>query len=91
MARGTLQMAWINKGDSSEEHYHVMYGVEGENKTMKARNVKGREALSTMLANDLCLLPERVSRVLEELQSSGTSNVAGLNVADADLKRLDLA
>ena len=32
MSLGTLQMAWINKGENGEEQYHVMYGIDGRQK-----------------------------------------------------------
>ena len=91
MPAGTLQLAWMNKGANGNERYHVMYGIDGESRTMRARNVEGRDTLTALLANDLAFLPDRINRIMDDLQRSGTCSVAGLNVPDADLKRLDLA
>jgi len=91
MARGTLQMAWINRGDGTEEHYHVMYGLEGENKTMKARTVRGKAMLMTLLKTDLRMNEAKVGSALGELDSRGTTSVDGLDVDMNDLKRMDLA
>lgn len=91
MPAGTLQLAWMNKGAETEERYHVMYGIDGQSRTMRARNVSGRDTLTELLANDLALLPERINKIMDDLQKSGTCSVPGLNVADSDLKRLELA
>lgn len=91
MPAGTLQVAWMNKGADSNERYHVMYGIDGQNRTMRARNVEGRATLTELLSNDLALLPDRINRIMDDLSKSGTCSVPGLNVAESDLKRLDLA
>ena len=91
MARGTLQMAWINKGDGAEEHYHVMYGLDGENKTTKARTVRGKATLKTFLKIDLRMNEAKVGSALGELESRGSVNLEGLDVEMSDLKRMDLA
>jgi hypothetical protein len=91
MAAGTLQMAWINKGDNSEEQYHVMYGVDGQNRTMKARTVHGKAVLTSLLTEELSLQMDHAQRLLDELHNRGTANVAGLNVSDTELRKLDLA
>ena len=90
MSHGTLQMAWINKGENEEEQYHVMYGIDGVERTMKARSIHGRGVLTAILTSDLHLVTERVNKALDDLESLGTCSVTGLNIPDADLKRLDL-
>jgi|GEM_PF-4940121 len=91
MARGTIQVAWINKGESGDEHYHVMFGKDGENKTARARSVKGRHELAHLLKNDLKLNDGQSNGALNELDSSGQASVGGLDISDDLLKSLDLA
>lgn len=91
MPAGTLQLAWMNKGAAGNERYHVMYGIDGQSRTMRARNVEGREKLTELLSNDLAFLPERINRIMDDLGKTGTCSVSGLNVPDADLRRLELA
>jgi hypothetical protein len=91
MPAGTLHVSWINKGESSLEHYHVIYQVDGAAGTARARSVRGRQALTTILSSDIALLPSRIDKLFEELESMGTVTLAGLNVAQEDLERLQLA
>ena len=91
MPAGTLHISWINKGDSTLEHYHVIFGVEGASGTAKARSIRGRQALTTVLSNDVALLPSRVTKIFQELDGMGSCTVAGLNIAQEDLERLNLA
>jgi hypothetical protein len=84
-------MAWINKGENEEEQYHVLYGVDGAERTQKARSVHGRGVLTAILTSDLHLVTDRVNKVLDDLETMGTCSIMGLNIPDADLKRLDLA
>ena len=90
MPAGTLHIAWINKGEELE-HYHVMYGIDGAMGTSKARSIRGRQALTTILSSDVALLPARVTKVFQELDSHGSCTMAGLNIAQEDLERLNLA
>ena len=91
MARGTLQMAWINKGDSAEEQYHIMYGMEGENKTMKARTVRGKAVLGALLRADLKMPESSIKSAIGELETKGTASLDGLDIDLNELKRMDLA
>ena len=92
MARGTLQLAWINRGEAAEDpQYHVMYTIEGDNRTTRARHLRGQETLTRLLEDDLNFLPDRMNKILSELEKGGSSSVAGLNIPDADLRRLELA
>ena len=90
MPAGTLHVAWINKGDDLE-HYHVMFGVEGATGTAKARSIRGRQALTTILLNDVALLPARVNKIFQDLENVGQCTLAGLNISQEDLERLSLA
>ena len=90
MPAGTLHVSWINKGEELE-HYHVMYGVEGAMGTAKARSIRGRQALTTILSNDVALLPSRVTKVFDDLDKTGSCTLSGLNIAQEDLERLSLA
>ncbi len=90
MARGSLQMAWINKGENAEEHYHLMYGLDGENMTMKARTIRGRKVLTTLLKSDLKVADGNVAGVISDLEAKGTASVEDLDIDVADLRRLDL-
>ena len=90
MPAGTLHVSWINKGEELE-HYHLMFGAEGATGTAKARSVRGRQALTTILSNDVALLPSRVTKVFQELDATGSCTMSGLNIAQEDLERLNLA
>jgi hypothetical protein len=90
MPAGTLHVSWINKGEGLE-HYHVIYGVDGATGTAKARSIRGRQTLTTILSNDVALLPSRVQKVFEDLEKTGSCTLAGLNIAQEDLERLSLA
>ena len=91
MSAGTLQMAWINKGEATEEQYHVMFGIDGANRTAKARTVHGKDVLKSLLTEELSLNTDHAERVMDELQKKGSSSVTGLNVPDTELRKLDLA
>ena len=92
MARGTLQLAWINRGEAAlEPQYHVMYSIDGDNRTTRARHVRGKETLTRLLEADFNFLPDRMNKIMSELQKGGSSSVAGLNIPDTDLQRLELA
>lgn len=90
MPAGTLHISWINKGDQLE-HYHVIYAIDGSSGTARARSIRGKQALTTVLTNDIALLPPRVEKLFQELESNGSCTMAGLNVAQEDLERLQLA
>ncbi len=90
MARGSLQMAWINRGENAEEHYHLMYGRDGETRTMKARTVRGRKVLTSLLLSDLKVPDGSVTGAISALDATGTASVDDLDVDVADLRRLDL-
>lgn len=90
MPAGTLHVSWINKGDELE-HYHMMFGIDGATGTAKARSVRGRQALTSILLNDVALLPARVEKIFQELDNSGSCTMPGLNVSQEDLERLSLA
>jgi len=91
MARGTLQIAWINKGEGGTEHYHLLFGKDGETKTQRARSVKGRHDLAHLLKGELKLSDAVANGALGELDGSGQASVAGLEVAEDELKRLELS
>jgi len=90
MSRGTLQIAWINKGDGGDEHYHMMFGKDGENKTLRARSVKGRDELAHQLKINLKLNEGTINGALSELDASGQASVNGMEVADDVLQTLEL-
>jgi hypothetical protein len=91
MPAGTLHVSWINKGESSLEHYHMIYSIDGAAGTARARSIRGKQALTTVLSNDVALLPPRVTKLFQELESLGSVTLAGLNVSQEDLERLQLA
>jgi len=91
MARGTLQVAWINKGEGGEEHYHVMFGKDGDSKTLRARSVKGRHELAHLFKSELKLADNACNSALNDLDSSGQASLNGMEVSDDILKNLDLA
>ena len=91
MPAGTLHVSWINKGESTLEHYHVIYSIDGAAGTARARSIRGKQALTTVLSNDVALLPPRVTKLFQELESMGSVTLAGLNVSQEDLERLQLA
>ena len=90
MPAGTLYVSWINKGEELE-HYHLIYGVEGAAGTAKARSIRGKQTLTTILSNDVALLPSRIQKIFEELDKNGSCTLAGLNISQEDLERLSLA
>jgi hypothetical protein len=91
MPAGTLHISWINKGESTLEHYHVIYSIDGAAGTARARSIRGKQALTTVLTNDVALLPPRVTKLFQELESMGSVTLSGLNVSQEDLERLQLA
>ena len=90
MPAGTLHVSWINKGEQLE-HYHMIYGIDGALGTARARSIRGKQTLTTILSNDVALLPSRVQKIFEELETMGSCTVAGLNISQEDLERLNLA